>query len=144
MITPAPYEWFVNWENTRWKRRGEDYNEFKQKLADRLRHELEEVVPAVRGRIEIAELSTPLTTRHFVNYPHGEIYGMSAGPERFRLRCLTPRTAIRNLYLTGQDVCMLSVVASTVGGILTASAVLGRNLMPVVTKPQAPSVQRAA
>ena len=113
-------------------------------LADRLRHELAEKVPAVRDRIEIAELSTPLTTRHFVNYPHGEIYGMSAGPERFRLRCLTPQTAIRNLYLTGQDASMLSVVGATMGGILTASAVLGRSLMPEVTKPQSPSAQRAA
>jgi phytoene dehydrogenase-like protein len=144
VITPAPYDWFVHWENTRWKRRGEDYNEFKQKLADRLRHELEEVVPTVRGRIEIAELSTPLTTRHFVNYPHGEIYGMSAGPERFRVRCLTARTAIHNLYLTGQDACMLSVVGATIGGILTASAVLGRNLMPVVTRPQALPARLAA
>ncbi len=144
VITPAPYEWFVHWENTRWKRRGEDYDEFKQKLADRLRRGLEEQVPAVRGRIEIAELSTPLSTRHFVNYAHGEMYGMSAGPERFRLRCLTPRTAIRNLYLTGQDVCLLSVVAAMTGGILTASAVLGRNLLPVVTKPQAPPAQLAA
>jgi phytoene dehydrogenase-like protein len=104
-------------------------------LADRLRHSLEELLPAVRGKIEIAELSTPLSTRHFMNYQQGEIYGVSAGPERFRLRCLTPRTAVRNLYLTGQDVCMLGVAGALMGGVLTASAVLGRNLMSVITKP---------
>ena len=135
VITPVPYDWFANWEDTRWKHRGQDYDEFKQNLADRLRHGLEEHVPEVRGKIEITELSTPLSTRHFMNYQRGEIYGVSAVPERFRLRCLTPQTAIRNLYLTGQDVCMLGVSGALMGGVLAASAVLGRNLMSVVTKP---------
>lgn len=135
VITPAPYDWFAHWEATRWKRRGQEYDEFKRNLADRLRRSLEEQLPTVRGKIEIAELSTPLSTRHFMNYQRGEIYGVSASPERFRLRCLMPRTAIRNLYLTGQDVCMLGVAGALMGGVLTASTVLGRNLMSVVTKP---------
>jgi all-trans-retinol 13,14-reductase len=135
VITPAPYDWFAHWETSRWKRRGQEYDEFKRSLADRLRRSVEELVPAVRGKVEIAELSTPLSTRHFMNYQRGEIYGVSASPERFRLRCLTPRTAIRNLYLTGQDVCLLGVAGALMGGVLTASAVLGRNLISVVTKP---------
>jgi len=142
VIVPAPYDWFARWRDTRWKHRGEDYDEFKQDLTARLRQGLEEHVPAVRGRIEMAELSTPLSTRHFTNYQRGEIYGVAASPERFRLRCLTPRTGVRNLYLTGQDAGMLSVVGAMMGGTLTASAVLGRNLMSVVTKPL--RVSRAA
>ena len=54
---------------------------------------LEEHVPAVRGKLDIAELSTPLSTRHFMNYQHGEAYGVSATPARFLFRCLTPHTA---------------------------------------------------
>jgi all-trans-retinol 13,14-reductase len=135
VITPAPYDWFAPWKDTRWKHRGQDYDAFKQNLAERLRHGLEEHVPAVRGKIEIAELSTPLSTRHFMNYQRGEIYGVSATPGRFRLRCLTPQTAVRNLYLTGQDVCLLGVSGAMMGGVLTASVVLGRNLMSAVSKP---------
>jgi all-trans-retinol 13,14-reductase len=134
-ITSAPYDWFARWEDTRWKRRGQDYDEFKQNLADRLQHNLEERIPAIRGKVEIAELSTPLSTRHFMNYQHGEIYGVNGSPERFRLRCLTPRTAVRNVYLTGQDVCMLGVAGAMMGGVLTASAILGRNLTSVVSTP---------
>jgi all-trans-retinol 13,14-reductase len=136
LITPAPYDWFTHWEATRWKHRGRDYDEFKKELAERLRHSLEELLPSIRGKVEIAELSTPLSTRHFMNYPHGEIYGVSSSPERFRLRCLMPRTAVRNLYLTGQDACMLGVAGALMGGVLTASAVLGRNLISAVMKPQ--------
>ena len=143
VICPAPYAWFARWEDTRWKRRGEEYDEFKQNLTERLRSSLEEHVPAVRGKLDVAELSTPLSTRHFMNYQHGEAYGVSATPARFSLRCLTPQTAVRNLYLTGQDVCLLGVTGALMGGVLTASAVLGRNLASLVSKPARPGLRAA-
>ena len=135
VITPAPYEWFRQWENTAWKRRGQQYDEFKQLLAERLRLGLEEHVAALRGKLDVAELSTPLSTRHFMNYSHGEAYGLSVAPQRFALRCLAPQTAVRGLYLTGQDVCLLGVTGALLGGVLTASAVLGRNLVSAITRP---------
>jgi len=134
-VVIAPYEWFARWEDSRWKHRAAEYGAFKQTLADRIQSEVERHVPAVAGKIDHAELSTPLTTRHFMNYQQGEAYGLAATPERFRLRSLTPHTTIRNLYLTGQDVATLGVAGALFGGVLTASAVLGRNLMSTVTKP---------
>ena len=134
-VVMAPYEWFARWEDSRWKHRAEEYDAFKQSLADRIQREVERNVPAVAGRIDHAELSTPLTTRHFMNYQQGEAYGLAATPARFGLRSLTPHTSIRNLYLTGQDVATLGVAGALFGGVMTASAVLGRNLMAVVTKP---------
>jgi all-trans-retinol 13,14-reductase len=131
----APYEWFRRWEDSRWKHRAAEYDAFKQTLAARIKSEVERNVPAVAGKIDHAELSTPLTTRHFMNYPQGEAYGLAATPERFRLRSLTPHTTIRNLYLTGQDVASLGVAGALFGGVIAASAVLGRNLMSTVTKP---------
>lgn len=131
----APYEWFARWEDSRWKHRQAEYDAFKKTLADRIQSEVEYHVPAVAGKIDHAELSTPLTTRHFMNYQQGEAYGLAATPERFRLRSLTPHTSIRNLYLTGQDVASLGVAGALFGGVITASAVLGRNLMSTVTKP---------
>jgi all-trans-retinol 13,14-reductase len=131
----APYEWFARWEDSRWKHRAAEYDAFKQALADRIQREVERNVPAIAGKIDRAELSTPLTTRHFMNYQQGEAYGLAATPERFRLRSLTPHTPVRNLYLTGQDVASLGVAGALFGGVMTASAVLGRNLMSTVTKP---------
>jgi all-trans-retinol 13,14-reductase len=131
----APYEWFARWEDSRWKHRAAEYDAFKQGLADRIQSEVERNVPAVAGKIDYAELSTPLTTRHFMNYQRGEAYGLAATPERFGLRSLTPHTSVRNLYLTGQDVASLGVAGALFGGVMAASAVLGRNLMSVVTKP---------
>ena len=130
----APYEWFARWEDSRWKHRAAEYDAFKQGLAARIQAEVERNVPAVAGKIDHAELSTPLSTRHFMNYQQGEAYGLAATPERFRLRSLTPHTPIQNLYLTGQDVASLGVAGALFGGVMTASAVLRRNLMSTVTK----------
>ena len=81
----APYEWFARWEDSRWKHRAAEYDAFKQALAGRIQREVERHVPAVAGKIDHAELSTPLTTRHFMNYQQGEAYGLAATPERFRI-----------------------------------------------------------
>jgi all-trans-retinol 13,14-reductase len=129
VITFTPYGWFEKWQETGWRRRGPDYDAFKEELAGRLAAELIRQVPALDGKIDYLELSTPLSTRHFTNHQRGEMYGLSSTPERFRMRCLTPKTPIRQLYLTGQDVSCLGVTGALFGGFLTASAILGRDLI---------------
>jgi all-trans-retinol 13,14-reductase len=71
-----------------------------------------------------------------MNYSHGEIYGIAATPGRFEMRRLGARTPIRGLYLTGQDVASLGVVGALFGGVISASAALGKNLLSTVTKPR--------
>jgi all-trans-retinol 13,14-reductase len=134
VVTFVPYQWFERWQESGWRRRGSDYDAFKKQLADRLQEELIRQVPVLAGKIDYAELSTPLSTSHFMNYQQGEMYGLSGTPERFRLRCLTPMTPIRQLYLTGQDVTSLGVTGALFGGVLTASAILKRNLMSAIAK----------
>jgi len=147
VVAPTTYRWFERWADTRWKRRGVEYDDFKRNLTQRLVDELERHVPATRGKIDIGELSTPLSTRHFANYQKGEIYGLSAVPGRFRVRAIGARTPIRNLYLTGQDVAVTGVTGALFGGVITASLILGRNLMATVSRPApqtAPLQQRRA
>jgi all-trans-retinol 13,14-reductase len=134
-IAMLPYAAFAGWADTRWKRRGDEYGALKQRLSARLLAELERQVPAVAGNVAYAELSTPVSTRHFMNYGSGEIYGVAATPARYCLRALGARTPIRGLYLTGQDVTSLGVVGALFGGVVCVSAALGKNLMGVVTKP---------
>ncbi|MEO2084934.1 MAG: FAD-dependent oxidoreductase, partial [Marinoscillum sp.] len=72
---------------------------------------------------------TPLSTSHFVNYDKGEIYGLSHDPPRFKNKFLKPRTNLKNLFLTGQDIATAGVSGALVGGILTASTILNRNVI---------------
>ncbi|MEM7437244.1 MAG: NAD(P)/FAD-dependent oxidoreductase [Myxococcota bacterium] len=143
-ITLAPYEWFRAWEDTSWKKRGDDYDAFKAKLQDRLLETLYQQAPATRGKIEICELSTPLTTRNFAAHPHGEIYGLAHTPERFEQRWLQPRTPVKGLYLTGSDISTAGVGGALMGGVLCSSAVLGQNVLSTVLKAAAPSAAQVS
>lgn len=129
VITLAPWERFARWESGRWRKRGDDYEAEKGALADRLLAELLRVEPSVEGHVEHAELSTPLSTRHFTGYAHGEIYGLAHSPARFQEDALRPRTPIHGYFLTGQDVATCGIGGAVMGGLLAGSAVLGRNVM---------------
>ena len=85
-------------------------------------------------QIDYYELSTPLSTRHFANYEQGEIYGLDHSPSRFAKRFLRPRTPIDGLFLTGQDIVSAGIVPSLVAGYVSASAVVGKNLLGAAMK----------
>ncbi len=127
VITLAPYEWFARWEGTRWHRRGQDYEAFKQRLTDRLLDVLYRYEPQLRGKLDHCEMSTPLSTRHFVNYSRGEIYGLAHSPQRFAQRFLRPKTPVRRLWLTGQDITTAGIAGAAASGLLTLSAVRGKD-----------------
>lgn len=134
-LAMVPYAPFAKWSDTRWKHRGDEYEAVKQHLAARLRAEVERQVPSAVAHIEVAELSTPVTTRHFANYESGEIYGISATPEKFLFRELGARTPVKGLYLTGQDVASLGIVGGLYGGAISASVALKKNLVSAVGRP---------
>ena len=134
VLTFVPYEWFSRWDGTRWAKRGADYVAFKARLTERLTDALYRHVPGARGRVARAELSTPLSTKHFSNQEHGETYGLGHTPARFRLRSLGPRTPIQNLYLTGADVGLCGVMGALSGAVVCASAVLRRNVFGALAK----------
>ncbi len=84
----------------------------KSSIATRLREAVEHHVPTVREHIAYVELSTPVTTRHLINYEQGEIYGIAATPRRYLTRRLGARMPICELFLTGQDAVSLGVVGA--------------------------------
>ena len=139
IITLLPYAIFKDWNGTKWMKRGDAYNALKKKISNRLLEELYKHVPQIKGKIECSELSTPLTTQHFVNYDKGEIYGLDHTPKRFRQRFLQPRTPIKNFYLTGQDIVSAGVAGALFGGVLTASVIRKKNVLKKIMKNQLPS-----
>ncbi|MCB0033015.1 MAG: NAD(P)/FAD-dependent oxidoreductase, partial [Anaerolineales bacterium] len=117
IITLAPYDWFEKWEGTSWKRRGADYEAFKEGLKERLLEVLYRYEPQLRGKVDHAELSTPLSTKDFVNYQHGEIYGINHDPGRFGQTFLRPQTPLKNFYLTGQDIVTAGIGGALMSGV---------------------------
>jgi len=121
IVVPIPYRSFAAWSATHWMKRGPDYDSMKQHWPERLTEVLTSEFPQLAGRVAHAEVSTPLSTRHFMNNELGEIYGVSATPARYRMRELGARTPIPGLLLTGQDAAGLGVTGALYGGVIAAS-----------------------
>lgn len=134
VIIIVPYKWFSKWEKSDWKKRDADYEQMKQQVAEQMFELLYSVEPQLKGQIDYYEVSTPLSTRKFMNYSNGEIYGLAHTPERFRQEFLKPYTPVKNLFLTGQDVMIASIAGGLMGGILCASAILKKDVLHQITR----------
>jgi len=127
-ITMSSWGWYTKWQELPWKNRGQEYEDAKEKLSDRILDIVFDQVPGIRDALAYKELSTPLTVRSLANYQRGEMYGINHTPHRFRQRWLRPQSNIKNLYFTGQDITTVGVSSALFSGLLTASAVLKENL----------------
>ncbi len=134
IITLVPYEAFSQWEGTKWMKRDEQYEALKEKISLRLLDKLYEQMPQVKGKVLHYELSSPLSTKHFMHYDQGEIYGLDHSPKRFRQKFLQPRTPVRNFYLTGQDIVTAGIGGALFSGLITASALTGKNFMKKIMR----------
>lgn len=86
-------------------------------------------LPHLKGKIDYYELSTPLSTKHFVNYNQGEIYGLEHSPDRFASNAIHVKTPIKNLYLTGQDIVSCGVAGALISAVITSTVMTGKNMI---------------
>ncbi len=119
LISFADYESFAEWADSQWQNRDSAYQQRKARIAEALIDYVEQRYPGFAELIDYQELSTPLTTEHFMGHRQGAIYGLPAVPEKFSNRYLKPTTSIKNLYLTGSDVAGHGIVGALMGGVLT-------------------------
>ncbi|NWS78644.1 RETST reductase, partial [Crotophaga sulcirostris] len=131
IVSFAKYEWFEEWKDKQVKKRGDDYEELKKTFVDTVMQAVFKLYPRIEDRIEYISGGTPLTNQHYLASPKGEIYGMDHGIARLQAEAIATvraQTAVPNLYLTGQDLCLGGFVGALQGAMLCASAVLKRNL----------------
>ncbi|MCE9597122.1 MAG: NAD(P)/FAD-dependent oxidoreductase [Spirochaetia bacterium] len=132
VVAPAPYAWFEKWKGTPWRKRGPGYEEYKEELSQKLLEQVYKHVPQTKGKIDYYELSTPLSTEHFGNYAGGQLYGIDHTVSRFNQDWIRPETAIKNLYVTGQDLLFCGVASALSSGVLTAASILGNDMARVI------------
>lgn len=126
VVTFVPWSVFEPYRDAgdgRPMKRGAEYEDFKARLTASLRAQLLRHMPGLEPMIAHAELSTPLSTEHFVRPMHGSIYGIEPTPERFRCRALRPKSPIPGLYFAGSEVSGVGVIGAMMGGVLAAAAV---------------------
>ncbi|GLQ33636.1 phytoene desaturase family protein [Litoribrevibacter albus] len=125
LVSVIPKTEFSQWFGSQWGKRDTDYEERKTYWSERLLAVLYQQYPHLKGKVSYYELSTPLSTHHFMKYQDGEIYGLAHTPQRYLQKGLKPKTEIAGLFLTGQDALTSGVVGAAMSGVFSAAEVLG-------------------
>ncbi|KFQ59967.1 Putative all-trans-retinol 13,14-reductase, partial [Pelecanus crispus] len=137
IVTFSKYEWFEEWKDKQVNKRGDDYEELKTTFVDAVMQAVFKLYPRIEDRIEYLSGGTPLTNQHYIASPRGEIYGVDHDIARLQAEAIATfraQTAVPNLYLTGQDLCIAGFVGALQGAFICASAVLKRNLYADVVR----------
>ncbi|XP_026884069.2 all-trans-retinol 13,14-reductase isoform X1 [Electrophorus electricus] len=136
LVTFAPYEWFEEWKDGKVKNRGPDYTDVKKKIIQSLLEVVTHIFPKITDKIEYVDAGTAVTNQHYIAAPRGEFYGADHNTARFTAdvcASIRPQTPVRNLFLTGQDLCSCGLAGALVGAMICGSAILNRNLYMDVT-----------
>ena len=147
ILCMADWQWFEKFAGRRTRRRGAEYKALKAAWGDRLVELLFRFYPQLEGRIELVDVSTPLSIHHYLGADEGGAVGLDQTPARFTdlelIERLDSRTAIPGLWLTGQDTVTCGQPIVQGAGLLTALRILGlwgstrylaRTLPPIVRR----------
>ena len=127
IVCMAKNEWFKQWKDQKYTKRDGTYIELKEYFAYRLLNEgLFKYYPKTKGNVLKYQVGTPLSNNFYLGVQNGEAYGLNSSNYRFTHgHALKPKTNIKNLYLTGQDICTLGFTGALMSGVLTANSMLG-------------------
>ena len=124
ILTSGMDETWAPWENTKSGHRGQQYLELKEKHATRLILEAEQMFGPLSGQ-KILDICTPLTMRDWVNSPGGSAYGVLRSSSQMLATALLNRTAVKGLYLAGQNVLAPGIIGTIMGSFSTVKLILG-------------------
>lgn len=113
------------WKGTTVGRRGEDYEEFKRRHAERLLDVLAKEFPNIRDCIAEYYTSTPLTYLNYTGTEDGAMYGVARDITLGSACRVHHRTKIPNVLLTGQNINSHGILGVTVGSIVTCGELIG-------------------
>ncbi len=124
ILTSGKNELWQPWVNTQSGQRGNEYLALKEHHASNLVVEAEQMFGSFKGA-KILDAYTPLTMRDWVNSPGGSAYGVLRSSSQMLATALLNRTAVKGLYLAGQNVTAPGVIGTIMGSFSTVKLILG-------------------
>ncbi|WLE96147.1 MAG: NAD(P)/FAD-dependent oxidoreductase [Candidatus Electrothrix communis] len=124
ILTSGKDELWAPWGGTGTGRRGKEYSAVKEQHAEQLLEEAETLFGPFKGA-KILDTYTPLTIRDWVNSPGGSAYGVQRSSSQMLSAALLNRTAVKGLYLAGQNVLAPGIIGAIMGSFSTVKLIVG-------------------
>jgi all-trans-retinol 13,14-reductase len=124
LLTSGHDSQWQRWQHTRTGRRGDEYIRAKTDLAHELIGRIEKISGNLAG-LEVLDVSTPLTTRDWVDSPNGSAYGVMHSTRQLLSAALLNRTSVKGLYLAGQSVLAPGILGTILGSFATVQFIVG-------------------
>jgi len=107
--------------------RGETYDDFKKRKAEKLLDEVGKKFPGLRECMYSYYAATPLSFRDYIGTDDGSLYGIVKNYKDPYRTFIDPRTKLPNLYLTGQNLNMHGILGTALSGLATCTAIMGND-----------------
>ena len=124
LLTPMAWDEVEKWKDTKVGHRGDDYLELKSKKTFECVSMAEKHIPNLKEAIDHIYTSTPLTYFSYTNTENGSAYGIRKDFESPMTTVLSPRTPIKNLLLTGQNLNLHGVLGVSMTTLFTVKEIL--------------------
>lgn len=134
LLTPMPWVWCRQWENTHVGRRGDSYTRMKDRIADECLTLAERAIPELSSMVSERYTSTALTYRDYNHSPNGSAFGSRKDSRNPLLTMLSPRTPLSNLLLTGQSVMLHGLEGVAMTALRTCSEIIGTEFIQRIIK----------
>lgn len=120
-----PMDWsdVSRWFGTQPMRRGEEYEAFKQKVAEKAIQQVIPYISEIQGNIEEIYTSTPLSYQNYTGTYEGSAYGICKDFDHLMVTMIPAKTPVPNLFLTGQNANFHGVLGVTVTAKMTCSQI---------------------
>lgn len=127
ILTYMRYDDVKLWENTFntvavKNDRGETYEEFKKRKAEKVLDLVEEKFPGLRDCIQSYYTATPLSYRDYIGNDDGSLYGILKNNNDPMKSLISARTKIPNLYFTGQNMVLHGILGVSISALVTCGA----------------------
>jgi all-trans-retinol 13,14-reductase len=123
------------WRASRLGQRPAEYQAWKEREQTRLLAVIAEHFPGLERAVQRVWPASPLTFRDYLGGRHGGAMGLSHDIGHLGSAPFSPRNKLRNLLLAGQNISHPGILGTLIGAMVTAGAVLQRDLRRETLEP---------
>jgi phytoene dehydrogenase-like protein len=120
ILSFVPYEPFSRWDGLRSNKRGQEYQDLKESIGEKMMNTFTKNHPDVVGDIDVKNYATPVSNSFWVNAVKGGAYGPAMSISQTMGGRFTPKTCFKNLFLAGSGVFGAGVPACFMSGMTAA------------------------